>query len=779
MLIWNTTITHCQSVRNIDGYIFNERHEPYFGANIVSPTEATVSDTNGYFLLDCTSDGIMKVAISALGYQRDTFTLAIDSITHPLEFILKPVSRELDAIEVNGNRVLKFKKAESISVQLVEEEFLKEEKAGSLMQTISKLPGISSASAGTGLSQPVIRGLGYYRVVVARNGLRTEGQQWNSHHGIAIDQESVQHVEVIKGPASLQYGSGAIGGVINILPDHIPLSSGLTGELRLNAKSNTHWLGGSGQFSFRTGDWYMNAALSYQKYQDLSIPATDSFYLPTVVQKTEASHQVPLGDRLFNTAGKEAGISFTTGIIKPWGNSYFEGNYLSIESGFFDWQESRNDSTRKKHLVSHSDIQLPWQSITDYSIYHFTNYYIGRNKLELALGYQQNNSKEYAYLLDISGNRKADKAHYDQLGSLELALKLHTANARISYTNKSIYKHQFNGGISLLGQQHVTDGYGHILPEYQILSAGLWLIDKYAISKKISIHSGVRYDVYSFSMDESLNPDPEISDSIFNRDFQKNYGGLSASLGTVYSLNDQWLCKINIAKGHRVPSAYELGAYGLHRHDGRFEKGDTNNTPEKVWQFDFTIEANGKTAGFSLSPFANYFSSYLFLHPTAEIRPEGQVYEYRQTKAMTSGVEANLYYRPAFPIEAEANFEYVYSVNLSEKIALPSTPPLGTSVQIHYLFPLGDNFSNSKLSIEWEMKAAQEYTVINELSTPGYNLFHISAKTNYRAGKQAINFIFRIQNILNTKHFNHLSFYRRMYIPEPGRDIQLFIEVPF
>ncbi|NJM15069.1 MAG: TonB-dependent receptor plug domain-containing protein [Bacteroidales bacterium] len=150
----------------------------------------------------------------------------------------------------------------------------------------------------------------------------------------SIDQQAVSHVEIIKGPASLQYGSDAIGGVINLLPHHVPIASGTTGEISFTGKSNTQWLGSSANLTIRKGDFYSNLAVTHNNFGDLTIPYTDYFWAATQNTDTTSSHKTKLGDQLHNTAGRENAVSISTGVVKPWGNSYLEFSYYGTKTGF-------------------------------------------------------------------------------------------------------------------------------------------------------------------------------------------------------------------------------------------------------------------------------------------------------------------------------------------------------------------------------------------------------------------------------------------------------------
>lgn len=764
---------------SIHGIVLDENNNPYTGANILlNNKKGTVSDGEGKFVFTDVSTLRFNIKVSSIGYKAVLITGKTDTVSTGLTIILTPFVQELEEVEVNGNVNKKMKRSESISIQLIVEEFLKEAKASTLMQTLNDIPGINSMDVGTGISKPMIRGMGYYRVVVAQNGIKQEGQQWSNHHGVSIDQQAVSHVEIIKGPASLQYGSDAIGGVINVLPPHVPISSGVTGEVSFTGKSNTNWLGSSANLSIRKGDIYSNIALTYNSFGDFLIPETDSFLLPAPVSAAEASHKVILGNQMYNTAGNEKAVSISTGLVKQWGNSYLEFNYYATENGFFDWQGIQRDSTKTLHEQNRRDVKLPYQEVNNYTIHHYTNRYFKDDKLEVAFGYQLNDSKEFSYLSDRTGNRTEEFNYFRNKGNFELGLHLQTFSGNVFYSLKRYNNHNFKFGLNAQYQTHQTDGYNHILPEYKKLLSGIFITHNFSITDEWILNSGARIDYTFFSMDESLNPDVENGDSIFNPAFEETYPGNAFSLGINYLPAPNTILKINIGKSFRVPSAYELGAYGLHRHEGRFEKGNTDNNPEQAWQLDLGFEQKWKTLTVQISPFLNYFTNYLYLNPTPELRPEGQVYEYRQTNAMLTGTEVSANYKFKNRILVNAGAEYVYAVNLDLKSALPFTPPLSLLTEVSYLFKNIKTLKKSKIGLELLNVAEQNYTVPNELNTPGYNSVSLLALTEIIMGNQKINLMIKVRNLLNSSYYNHISFYRRMRIPEPGRDVQLFVSIP-
>ena len=766
---------------SISGVVLDEEGRTLPGVTIVlnEGSFGTITDHEGTFSFDDLPSGSYRLDASFVGYKTFSTTVEPGPEGADIRITMQVEEYQLAEVSVVQSRRESFRRAQSTSVEVVGKDFLNTNRAGSLMQTLQMVPGVHSMNIGSGVSKPVIRGLGYYRVVFARNGIKQSGQHWSSHTGLSVDQQNIHHVEIVKGPASLRFGSDAIGGVINTLPADIPQPGEFGGQVSMTGKSNTRWLGGSAGLSARMGDVYVHANATHNNFGDFRVPYTDVFILPAPVSASDASHEVELGEYVPNTSGRENAFSLTAGVVKPWGHSYIDLNYHSTETGFFDWMGLQRESIREQHMESNRDIRIPNQRVDDYSLYHFTNVYFGDNRLEVALGYQYNVSAEHSPLSDRTGNRREDLLYYRERGNLELELSLHNLSANVIYSLRSLDSQRIDFVLNTGWEQNFIDGYSHILPEYERLSAGAGVIHQYQFSPRWKINSGARIDFHRFEMKETLNPDPAFGEAVFNPDYREMFRGASFSLGVNYLPGSNTIIKGNIGKSYRIPSAYELGAYGLHRHEGRFERGDTQIDPEQSWQLDLGFERSWQDTELSLSPFVNFFSNYLFLNPTPELRPEGQVYEYQQTVALLYGGEISIdrtFYDRLFLMAAA---EYVYAVNLDNMMSLPFIPPFSALTGAEYRFLNTGTVNNSQVGIDGQWAGAQNFTVPNELNTPGYFSLNANVSTDIRIGRQDLNLSFRVRNLLDARYYNHISFYRRMRIPEPGRDFQLHVTVPF
>ena len=194
----------------------------------------------------------------------------------------------------NSKRDIQMKSSQNLVS--VSKSYLDRNLSGSLMQTLAGIPGVKAINIGSGQSKPAIRGLGFNRMVVTENGIKHEGQQWGEDHGLEIDQFSIDKIEVIKGPAALLYGSDAIGGVINLYSNYIPVRSH-EGKVDFFMRSNNESIGLSAQMAGKRNRFYYKANLTLIDYADYKVPADSIQYY---------SYYIKLKDRhLRNTAGKE------------------------------------------------------------------------------------------------------------------------------------------------------------------------------------------------------------------------------------------------------------------------------------------------------------------------------------------------------------------------------------------------------------------------------------------------------------------------------------------
>lgn len=195
-------------------------------------------------------------------------------------------------------------KKTALTLEVADRDFLRKHFTGNFMQAMENIPGVQAMDIGSGFSKPMIRGMGFNRVAVLENGIKQEGQQWGADHGLELDAFNVDAVNVMKGPASLLYGSDAMGGVIDIAPVLVPAENMLFGDVTLLGKSVNETIGASLMLGIKRNAWYTRLRYSEQRFGDYRIPADTIVYL---------TQKMPVyGRRLKNTAGWERNVNFFT-----------------------------------------------------------------------------------------------------------------------------------------------------------------------------------------------------------------------------------------------------------------------------------------------------------------------------------------------------------------------------------------------------------------------------------------------------------------------------------
>ena len=179
--------------------------------------KATATDAKGRYTFRNLPKGVYLVSFSYVGYANYTQKVDLASTT-VFNVRMAPSSIEEAEVVVTGVSRATELKRDPVPMVAIGKTYIDQHSAsGNVIDEIANLPGISAVTTGPNISKPFIHGLGYNRVVTSVDGIRQEGQQWGDEHGIEVDQNSVDRVEIIKGPASLSYGSDAIGGVVNLI----------------------------------------------------------------------------------------------------------------------------------------------------------------------------------------------------------------------------------------------------------------------------------------------------------------------------------------------------------------------------------------------------------------------------------------------------------------------------------------------------------------------------------------------------------------------------------
>ena len=710
-------------------------------------------------------------------------------------------------VEVRGTaRQRQQMKTSQNSVQ-VRHEYLEDNFSGSLMQTLEGIPGVKAMTIGSGMSKPTIRGLGFNRMAVAEDGVKHEGQQWGDDHGLEIDQFAVDRVEVVKGPAALLHGSDAIGGVLNLFTNHVPLQP-FEGAVQLFGRSNNEQLGVSAKVGGRHGKFFYRAHATFIDYADYKVPTDSIQYYSYWIRLKEG--------RLRNTAGKErdgsvmvgfAGYNFHTDlrISDSYSKSGFFANAHGLEVRLSDIDY---DSSRR-------DVDLPYQWVNHLKVLSHTSWSEADGSIELNLAYQNNLREECSEPVSHGYMPKPD-------GTLERRFNKNTYSGQLMMRHSLGSDHELQPGVSAEYQHNRRSGWGFIIPDFEQLAMGAFVFDRYSIKENLIVNAGVRYDhartqIHSYNdwyltPSLTLNPSqkgegsehPGMAYKQRSSEQDRRFNSLTWSAGVNWQLGE-WVLKTNVGKSFRVPIPKELGADGVNYHIFRYEQGNAGLDPEESYQVDAGISWSHNGLSVQFEPYVNYFPNYIYLNPTSQFVEGLQLYCYTQAEVLRYGCEAELNYELNSHWEAGIKGEYLYAEQQSgEKkgYSLPFSTPWSVDADIKYKFVRVPfiNYRNGRTVkvkdgrvVDYQRLRAQGFVGLNfhlvgrqdnivppESPTGGFFTLNLSVGKRFSLTPDAVlKIALHADNLLNTRYYDHTSYYRLIDVPEPGRNFSLMVGVEF
>ena len=669
-------------------------------------------------------------------------------------------------------------KKSALAVDVVDQDFLRKHFTGNFMQAMENIPGVQAMDIGSGFSKPMIRGMGFNRIAVLENGIKQEGQQWGADHGLELDAFNIGTVNVLKGPSSLLYGSDAMGGVIDITSPPVPSVDMLFGDVTLLGKSVNGTLGGSFMLGIKKSFWYAQVRYSEQHFGDYRIPTDTIVYL---------TQKMPVyGRKLKNTAGIERNIGFFAQYQRQRYKANYSVSNVYQKTGFFPGAHGIPDVSRVEDDGDSRNMELPYSKVNHLKVTTLQQYAWEKLVLSGDFGFQNNHREEWSVFHTHYGSQPVPEKDPDK----ELAFNLNTlsASVKVRFIGSSSWEHAL--GWDGQHQRNDISGYSFLLPEYYRSTTGLLWLTTYKPNNVISVSGGMRYDygyIHISSHEDAYLADylrkqgydeEQVEDYKWNSHaVKKKFGDYSFSLGLVWTPSERHMVKANVGRSFRLPGANELAANGVHHGTFRHEQGDTNLKSEQGWQMDASYNLRYNGFSISVSPFVSWFSNYIFLRPTGEwsVLPHaGQIYRYTGVEALFSGTEATIDIHFLRSFNYRISGEYVYTYNCDEHIPLSFSPPFSMRNTLTW------QRKQVMLYAEWQSIARQNRVDRNEDRTPGANLFHLGGSLNIPIrGNQAIEITLTARNIFNTRYYNHLSFYRKVEIPEPGRNFQLLIKIPF
>jgi iron complex outermembrane recepter protein len=724
-----------------------------------------VSGNDGSYKIEHLPQTKVLVQVNLIGYKTKIETIDL-TITSVRNFTMEYVATELNEVVVTGTSQAAEQKRTPVPITVVSRLTLLQNSSNNIIDAISNQPGISQVTTGSGISKPVIRGLGFNRVVVVNDGIRQEGQQWGDEHGVEVDEYSVNKVEILKGPASLAYGSDAMAGVVNMLSAPNQPNGSMAANFSTNYQTNNGLFGYSGDFSGNKNGMIWDLRYS---------------------SKMAHAYQNKFDGYVFNSGFKENALSGLIGLNKSWGYSNLLISLYNLQPGIVEGDRDSlsgmfikqiadgpivgTEIALKKDFKSYTP-QTPYQQIHHYKMILSNNFLIGNGNLRAIIGFQQNQRQEFGDILQP-----------EQYG---LYFLLNTLNYDFRFIFPEYKGYSISIGTNGMNQYSANKGIEFLVPEYHLFDAGIFAIIKKSMGA-IDISGGLRYDnrneqgnaLYLNSEGVKLNGSEIGAIQKFSA-FNSRFYGVSGSLGATWQLSESFYTKLNISRGFRAPNIAELGSNGVHEGTLRYEVGNANLSPEHSLQLDYSLGLNREHISAEINIFDNTIQNFIYAHKLSSILHGDSIREGYYTYFFDSGtahlfggeVRFDIHPHPLDWLHFENAFSFVNATQKSQPdssryLPLTPAPKLQTSIKAD-LKKYGNFIRNAYIRLDMDNYFEQNHYYAaygTETKTPGYALINLGLGSDFvRKEKLFCSFYISISNLTDVAYQSHLS--RLKYGPE-------------
>ncbi|GHS85989.1 TonB-dependent receptor [Bacteroidia bacterium] len=609
----------------------------------------------------------------------------------------------------------------------------------SLSQKLAGVAGISNFSTGTGIGKPVIRGLSGNRIAIFSQGIRIENQQWGDEHGLGLDENGYAGVEIIKGPASLLYGSDALGGVLYFSDALYAQTNSIEGSLGSEYNSNTNGWRNTGAVKLSKNRFHWNTFGGYTTHTDYK----------------DGNHNVVPNSR-FHTGDFKTSLGYTGKTFI----SALKYSFLNEHYGLTEIEEDVEPITNGRRP------ELPYQALTTHILSAENTYFFeNTSKLKVNFGYVFNNRKEFE-----DGN----------VAALDMNLGTFSYDAKW-YSQRLNNRWTFTVGSQGMYQTNTNKGKEWLIPDATTTDIGLFAVSDYYYTDKSYWQIGLRLDGRTIDGKQHGGEDVE---SYFPK-FSETYTAFNFSTGIVQSLAPNLSLRASLSSGYRAPNMFELLSDGVHEGTNRYEIGNPALKTENSYQVDVSLDYKNEHVELFLNPYFNYIRNYIYLRPSDEILEEQPVYYYTQAGAYLYGGEAGFHFHPhAFDwLHVEGSYSNTFGEQ-TDRQDLPLMPSqkLNATVRAHFSsknLPATKFLRKGSVYLQNQYSFAQNRIAEYEISTPAYNLVNVGLSFEVHCGKQKINFDAAINNLFNQTYYDHLSRYKQEGIYDRGRNLNLRLSLPF
>ena len=700
--------------------------------------KTNISDLDGHFELHNIPNGMFTLQFSFVGYETHIEKIVFPTNTESIKILMHPSFVESQEVVVSAG-TSNSQHENAIKIESIKAEALAQKSGMSLMESLSHQPGVSMITKGQGVITPVIRGLSTTNILVLNNDVRMENFQFSENHPFMIDEAGIDRIEIIKGPASLLYGSDAIGGVINVVKEK-PAPVGLImGDFNMKYFSNTQGIQSNLGIKGSSNDFFWGIRAEQKSHKDYR--QGGGVYVPNSRFNGQSAH-------------------FFTGINK---------HYASFKL-YYDYDQT------KLGLVVPDAISLviPGERKNQDWFQDLSNHMlISKNKLFL-------DSWQIDANFSYQNNHRLLKTNHanPQWIATDMLLQTMTYETKAKWSQKS--GHSLIIGYAGMYQFNKNgEAPAHVLPDYSLSDNSLFALFQHSMSAHLNAQLGLRYDYRMIAIPTQARSGQNSTNSTetdYITSLNRDYSNISGSLGFTYELSTSWLIRANFASAYRSPNIAELSQDGMH--GNRYEQGNRDLKSQRNYELDLSTHYHIKNFRIDLAAFYNHIQNYIFLAPTMDSINSAQVYRYEQSDSKLYGLEAGLEYLVLKSMKLRASYSHIIGIQDNGDY-LPFIPQdklqLALRLKKAKIAMLQKVYFQINTDVVFEQNKPSPF----ETLTNAYQLLNLSIGSQINISKQKINWQLSVHNLLDTKYYDHLSTLKSMSYYNLGRSVNLVIRIPF
>jgi iron complex outermembrane recepter protein len=714
---------------SLTGRVTDPTGKPLEGVSvgITELRRGTLTDAEGRYTIHALPLGVYRVSFQRLSSTPVVRRIALSAGSVTLDVTLTDSALELPGTQVTATANPTTALTSPQPTSVLEGEALRRAQAPTLGGTLEQLPGLRSWSTGSGVGKPTIRGLRSDRVVIAEEGLRVENQNWGDEHGPQIESADIDRVEVVRGPASVLYGSDALGGVVNVIPRVLPTAFGRSpfvggrvyggfGSVDRNGEAGLSLEGASQGLGFR-------ASFTGRKSEDVRTPEGELF---------NSGNQAMTGSGAIGVRGARGSLDVS-----------YAHRFEDVEIH----EDPAEDPTATGHQKIVDDLGRLAAVVP-----------IGeKSRLAVNLGAEQNRRREF-------------ESDGDPTVALGLLARNYVGLVRFYHPQVGALEGLI--GASFNANRFDKFGEESLIPDSRAINGAVFAFEQVE-ADPWRFAFGVRYDRRTLKVEED---DPDLGVPAQER----TWDAVTGNVGVLYRVAEPVALVANVGRGFRAPSNFDLFSNGVHEGTVAFEQGNPALEVETSINGDLAVRVQSSRVRAEVGAFINEIRDYIYTRPTGTFDPASgfEIFETVQGNARLVGFEASLEGHPNRHVHLSASSDFVRGDNTETDTPLPWIPPLRATYGVRFEpDPIG-KIEDAYIGIRGESIARQTRLDPFDTVVPAYTLAHAEAGLAIPIGERSITLDLAVRNLFDRAYRDFMSRFKT-YALAPGRNVTVRLSTQF